>query len=209
MIGKTILSIFFLIGFSSFIIAQEPDLEQLLEQQTEYSDISDLLEMLAELEQNPLDLNQATAEQLAVLPWISDVLAIGVINYRTQIGNFESIDELIQVENVSPDLIPILRKYITVSSPKVKRNFSLATKTRLSQKIQSTENLQDSTYFPLATKAYNRVNLNYGNNLRFGLLLEKDSGERRIDDLKVYFLSYHNDSNQNRLIIGNYRLEFG
>ncbi len=208
MIGKAILSIFFLIGFSPFIIAQEPDIEQLLEQQKEYSDISDLIEMLAELEQVPIDLNQATAEQLAVLPWISEVLAIAIINYRHQIGSFESIEELILVENVNPDLIPILRKYLTVSSPKVKRNFSLTTKSRLSWKIQTNEGFQDSTYYPSATKAYNRFNFNYRNNLRFGLLLEKDSGERRIDDLKVYFLSYRNTSNQNKLIIGNYRLEF-
>lgn len=208
MTGKLLLSIVFLIGFSSFIIAQELDLERLLEQQQDRSEISDLMEMLAEMEQHPIDLNQATAEQLAVLPWISDILAIAIINYRDQIGSFEAIDELTRVENVNPDLIPILRKYLTVSSPKANRNFSLTTKIRLSRKIQPNEIVQDISYYTATTKAYHRLNLSYGNNLRLGLLLEKDSGEPRIDDLRVYFLSYRNNTNQNKLIIGNYRLEF-
>ncbi len=90
--------------------------------------------MLAELEQVPIDLNQATVNNWQSFPGYQS-LAIAIINYRHQIGSFESIEELILVENVNPDLIPILRKYLTVSSPKVKKFFS-HNKNRLSWKIQ-------------------------------------------------------------------------
>lgn len=208
MTTKLLFSIVCIVSFSSLAMAQESEIEQILEQQGEYSDTSDLLEMLAEFEQTPLDLNQVTAEQLAVLPWVSNVVAIAIINYRDQIGSFKSIEELTQVENMNPDLIPILRKYITVSPPKNSKKFSFTTKNRLSKKIETSESFKDSTYYPSPNKVYNRFNLNYGNNLRVGLLLEKDSGELQIDDLKVYFLSYRNPTNDNKVIIGNYRLEF-
>ncbi len=200
--------IIFVFGFSGWLIAQEPEVERLLEQQEEYSDMSDLLEMLAELEQNPIDLNQATAEQLAVLPWISNILAAEIINYRNQIGSFNSIDELSQIDSLDPELIPVLRKYVTASHLKIRKNFSFMTKNRLVRKIDTSIAGEDSIFSPLPCKFYNRFTLNYKNNLRFGLLLEKDSGERHFDDLKVYFLSYHSNTNQSKLIIGNYRLEF-
>jgi hypothetical protein len=208
MTGKLLLSIVLIVGFSSAMIAQQPEIEQFLEQQKEYSDISDLLDMLAELEQSPLDLNKATAQQLAVLPWISDVMASAIIQYRDQVGSFKSIEDLAQVENFDPDLVLILRNYLTVSSPKTGKNLSLSVKTRLSRKIEYPQSSEDSLCYSSPTKLYNRLNLNYGNNFRIGLLLEKDSGERQIDDLRLYYLSYRNQSNENRLILGSYRLEF-
>jgi len=160
--------------------------------------------MLAEIEQNPIPLNHATAEQLTVLPWISKILAINIINYRKLVGTITDIEELKQVQSFNPDLIPILRKYITVDSPtKTVSNFSFATKTRLSRKLEESVGYNDGTYYPSPTKVYNRMSLEYDSRFRLGMLLEKDSGERRIDDLKLYFLSYRDRSNKNKLILGN------
>ncbi|UCE06876.1 MAG: helix-hairpin-helix domain-containing protein [bacterium] len=197
-----------LIYFATTVSAQEPEIEELLEQGKEYSDISELLEMLAEFEQSPIDLNQATAEQLAVLPWISNVLAVAIINYRNQLGEFNTIEQLKQIKNLNPDLIPVLRKYITVYPKKFEKDLSFTTKTRLSRKLEKSVGLKDGSYYPSPTKVYNRFIINYGNNLRCGLLLERDSGERRIDDLRLHFVSYRSTSTENKLIIGNYRLEF-
>jgi len=206
--NKLLLLLACLICFATPLVAQEPDIEELAERQTEYSDISELLEMLAEFEQHPIQLNHATAEQLAVLPWISNVLAAAIIDYRSQIGKFNAIEELTQVNSMNPDLIPILSKYITVSPPKIARHFFISTKTRLSRKLEESVGLKQGTYFPSPIKAYNRFIVNYGNSLRLGILLEKDSGERRLDDLKLYFFSYRDKLNRNKLIFGNYRLEF-
>jgi len=208
MTAKLLLLLVCLISFLSSIKAQDPEIEELLEQHKEYSDISDLLEMLAELEQNPIDLNRATAEQLAVLPWISNVLAIAIINYRDQIKGFNSIEDLARLDNINPDLIPILKKYITVHPINIDRQISFTTKTRLSRKFEAAASSEDSAAYRSPTKVYHRFNLNYGNDLRVGLLLEKDSGERQMDDLNIYYLSYQSHSNNNKLIIGNYRLEF-
>ncbi len=207
--NKLVYSLVFIIWIPSLTFGQEPEIEKLVEQTKEYSDISELMEMLAELEQNPIDLNRATVEQLILLPWISNVSALAIINYRDQIGGFTNVGELIQVANMNPDLIQYIQKYITILPKSSRKKFFITTKTRLSQKLKYEGELEKDSYDHSPLKAYNRLNFNYEKNLRLGLLLEKDSGERRIDDLKIYFLSYHDNANQNRLIIGNYRLEVG
>lgn len=199
----------YLIWITSVSIGQEVEIENLLEQTKEYSDISELMEILTDLEQNPIDLNRATVEQLTMLPWISNISALAIINYRDQIGGFTNVNELIQVANINPDLLPYLQKYITILPRKSEKNFAITTKTRLGRKFSSDEAPESDRYYHSPFKVYNRFNFDYGKNLRFGFLLEKDSGERRIDDLNIYFLNYHDNSNQNKLIIGNYRLEVG
>lgn len=209
MVNKVIIVVLASLLAAFHVTGQEPEIEDIVEQQAEYSDISELLEMLAEIEQNPIHLNSSSAEELAVLPWISKILAIHIINYRKEIGKFVAIEQLNQIPNFNPDLIPILRKYITVDSPpKTGRSFSLSSKSRLSRKIEESIGFKDGTYFPSPTKAYNRISLKYGSHFQLGVLLEKDSGEREFDDLNLYFISFRDRSNKNKLILGNYRLEF-
>ncbi len=62
----------------------------------------------------PLDLNQATAEELEALPEIGAVLADRIIAYRDQVGRFSSIDELADVEGISDRMVAVLRPLVTV-----------------------------------------------------------------------------------------------
>ncbi len=205
---KSLFLLSYIIYFTTTVLAQQQEVEPFLEQQKDFSDISDLIELLDELEKNPIDLNQATVEQLTVLPWISDVLAVVIIDYRNQIGGFENIEELTRIKNMNPEMIQILKKYLTVSSKKFEKKISFSTKTRISRKLEKCEGLRNGIYYPSPNKVYNRFMLNYRNYLRFGILTEKDCGETKIDDLKLYFLNYQNKLKGNKLIFGNYRLEF-
>ena len=181
----------------------------ILEGNEEYSDVSNLLELLSELENNPLDLNIASAKQLSLLPWISDVLAQDIVNYRKQFGAFSSIEELKKFSQLDPETIPVLSKYLTVSSQKNQQDFSINFKTRTSRKLEQNEGLKTGYYYPSPEKIYNRFLCSYGENLKFGILFEKDSGEKRINDLTSYFVKYSNKKNGNEFIFGNYFLECG
>jgi competence protein ComEA len=63
----------------------------------------------------PLNINTATAEQLAALPGIGPVLAERIIAFRTQKGSFVSVDDLDAVSGIGAHLIDSLRPYIAVS----------------------------------------------------------------------------------------------
>lgn len=193
---------------SGCLFAQQSDIDWFLERTEEFEDASDVLEILAELETHPLDLNQATAEQLMLLPWISEPLARRLVAYRLKRGPFRDVDDLARIPRFNAELIPLLRPYITVSAAERYAGFSLALKTRMINKLEKSIGLRTGTYFPSPAKIYNRLNLNYNNRLDAGIILEKDSGERRWNDLAIGFIKFTNPGRNYKLILGNYRLEF-
>lgn len=188
--------------------AQEISLEPWLESNSAYSDPSELLELLREFEKHPLNLNEATEEQLAKFPLLNPLQARAIVVLRQKIGAFQSLSELSQIDLIDPALLPILMNYFTVQSMKKTQQWTISSRSRFSRKFDEFHGTQDSAMAAAPTKTYHRLDIGFGDKLRAGLLLEKDRGERRFDDLMIYFFSYHNRTTGNKLILGNYRLEF-
>ena len=61
-----------------------------------------------------LNLNTATAEQLATLPGIGKTLAQRIIAYREEYGEFVSIEELESVRGIGQKTLENLREFVTV-----------------------------------------------------------------------------------------------
>ncbi|MBC8182660.1 helix-hairpin-helix domain-containing protein [candidate division KSB1 bacterium] len=209
LLSKIFLSLMFVALCSAAVIAQETEIENILEGNEEYSDVSYLMELLTELENKPLDLNAATAKQLSLLPWISDVLAHEIVEYRLRFGDYNSIQELEKFSQIDKEILPLLNKYLTVSYQIIPRDFSLNLKMRASRKLQQSEGFKTGYYYPSPEKIYNRLICHYGEDIKFGILLEKDSGEKQLNDLTSYFIKYSNADKNYELIFGNYFLETG
>jgi len=62
----------------------------------------------------PLDLNQATAEDLCLIPGIGESLAQEMIAYRRRRGAFRSLDELKEVKGVGEKKYQSFRPFLTV-----------------------------------------------------------------------------------------------
>lgn len=63
---------------------------------------------------SPIDINTATLEQFMTLPGIGEVLAKRIIDYRTQNGAFQNIDELTYIEGIGITTLEQIREQITV-----------------------------------------------------------------------------------------------
>ena len=61
-----------------------------------------------------LNINTASAEELETLPNIGARMAKRIIDYRTQRGNFASVDALQGVKGIGPKTIEKLRPFIDV-----------------------------------------------------------------------------------------------
>ena len=62
----------------------------------------------------PIDVNAASAAQLDALPGIGPVLAQRIVDYRLEHGPYGTIDELANVEGISPRMVGELRPLVTV-----------------------------------------------------------------------------------------------
>ena len=65
--------------------------------------------------QQKINLNTATAEQLETLPGIGPAKAQAIVKYRTDNGNFASIEDLKKVSGIGDKLFEQIKDQITVS----------------------------------------------------------------------------------------------
>ncbi len=197
----------FLFMFLLTIIAhsQEKEIEEYISQDQEYKDDHRLMEILHRLKTNPLDLNRATEEDLAQLPWISPQAAAKIIDYKKKNGNFSRLDELKRLNILDSDGLKAVSTFFTVNS-KTRPDIELETRHKLFTKLQPQIGYIDGTYEGNRFKAYNRIRCKTGN-MQLGLLTEKDPGESRWDDHRAFHLSLNLPYNNTTLIGGNYIIE--
>ncbi|MFZ5515841.1 MAG: ComEA family DNA-binding protein [Candidatus Zhuqueibacterota bacterium] len=191
-----------------FVIAQEAEVEELLESQEDYSDNSELMEILSELEQKPIDINSATLDQIAILPWISEVQAAAIIRFRQKNGKFNSIDELTRVKTISPATVKAIQRYVMFKERLSVTDFGISMKSRTYRKLQESVGLEDGRYYPSPFKYYNRLIVDFRSEIIAGGLLERDVGEKHFDDFTSFFLKYQPRNSGDMFILGNFRLEF-
>jgi competence protein ComEA len=67
----------------------------------------------------PLNLNTATADQLAQLPGIGPKTAQAIVDFRKASGPFRRVEDLLAVRGISRRKLEAIRPYVTVgaSSP--------------------------------------------------------------------------------------------
>ena len=59
-------------------------------------------ELLTELHENPLDLNNATRQQLMILPFLSQKAVDAILDYRVRNGVLRTLGELRLIRDLSP-----------------------------------------------------------------------------------------------------------
>ena len=89
------------------------------------------------------------------------------------------------------------------------RRTSLEVRSRVSQKIQRSEGYNDDQYLGSPLKSYQRIRINQGENISAGILLEKDAGEKKVNDFTNGFIGYKSDGLISSVVLGDYIVEGG
>jgi competence protein ComEA len=66
----------------------------------------------------PVNLNTATAEQLASIPGVGPKMAERIIEYRQKNGGFKKVEDLMNVSGVGEKSFLKMKPLITVTAPK-------------------------------------------------------------------------------------------
>ena len=69
---------------------------------------------IPKLYEKSVDINTADKETLVLLPSIGEKTAEKIIEYRLQNGNFQQIEEILNVKGIGPAKFEKIKKYIDV-----------------------------------------------------------------------------------------------
>ena len=76
----------------------------------------DTYNMLCELEEQPIDLNKATREELEALPFLTDRQVEDIMEYRYRYGAMKSMNELRMIRSLDSRLIDVLRYFTFIDN---------------------------------------------------------------------------------------------
>lgn len=90
-----------------------PDTSERVDHQTGLAEITKT-ESHPSKTMGPIDLNRATAAELETLPQIGPVLASAIVAYRTRIGAFNDVNQLVEVRGIGPKKLEKIRPYLYI-----------------------------------------------------------------------------------------------
>jgi len=200
------------------VCAQEQQFSRILEDQAiaiEGSEQEEDVLQLYNFKRKKLNINYATAEELAMFPFWNPLLTEQLLRYRMLLGNLENVLELQAVPGFTEETVRKLLPFITVSQQE-------SAKTSILKSLKDSDKmLLVRTSVPIGIADSTAFNpyflLRYqlkSDHVLMGILTEKDNGERFYQGKKgiSFFSKYvalQNLGKIRKLIIGDYMVNIG
>ncbi len=194
-------------------------IEELLESSAETENETEIINLLEDLASDPINVNTASLNDLLRIPFISNITAIKIFNYRLRNGYIFSIPELLTISDINKEEILKSQQYLTVETrlknyPEEikelnKSYYQIDFRSRLNTAIDSPSTTDKNEYPGNNFKIYNRVRVNYSDKVRVGILTEKDAGEKNYTDFTTFYLCAENVGPVKKIIAGDFNIEFG
>ena len=199
---------FLFIFYCDSIMAQEIDLELLLDNDTEEGEASELAEYLYSILEHPLDLNKVKVSDLQTIPWITQTLAERMIAYRTKHDKYISTDQLLLIKGMDQDTFNIIKHFFCVAK-KMEMPIQFQHRQRIMTTLEKSSGYIQKVYQGSRLKNYNRTLMGFKDYLSTGVLFEKDAGEQKFNDFAAGFFKLGINKINTQIILGNYKLEIG
>lgn len=191
------------------LIAQQSDIVADEEKQSNYNYFL----------QNPLQINQVTADELSALGILTLTQIANFLSHRNQVHSFESIFELQTIHDWDLTLLKKIKPFLRCDKTNKKwSDFSgskhqiiIRNETTLEEKRGfSPKDAKSKTRYlgnPWAHLSRYRGQIN--NNLRIGAILQKDAGEVNYLDFKSIFIEIKPNRWIDKIIVGDFINQWG
>ncbi len=172
-------------------------IESLLEETDTELDYAELIEELAFMAQNPMNLNTATADDLRRLYFLNDIQINNLLNHISMFGRLISLYELQSIDGFDMETILAIQPFVTVTEEVRRRHFSFDDLMREGNsqlfiryqqlleeqrgfsfiEPEELEKNPNARYLGSPYRLYTRYRFTYYNNISLGVTAEKDPGE--------------------------------
>lgn len=217
-------------------IAIEEIIEEIAAASEEDIDLSVIIDDLSSLWENPLDLNQATHEDLSRLYLLNDFQINNLLDYVKRFGPVLSIYELGYIEGLTTEVVTKISPFLTIGTrlPGIKlsaKNIIRYGKHQVYLRTQQVLEQQkgfspitdsalaaspNSRYLGSPLKIYNRYQFNFRNQVYWGITSEKDTGEEFFKGSNKYGYDYYSahlfirDAGKlKKIAAGDFHVRFG
>ncbi|MBN2425626.1 MAG: helix-hairpin-helix domain-containing protein [Calditrichaceae bacterium] len=162
----------------------------------------EIIESIQNLMEQPVDINKANREELLSIPFLSAEFADSIIARRNQRGQYSNKRQIRSI--VGAEYYDVIRDFITIQASQ-RYTASVIHRNQLS--IEKIEEVRTNQYLGDALNTYDKVYYKNQDNLRAGIVTQKDVGESSYWD---FFSGYIEYTGQNwKAVLGSYYLHFG
>jgi DNA uptake protein ComE-like DNA-binding protein len=197
-------------------VSEEMQWEKILDITTQDEEYSSFAEEVEQLEGNPIDLNTSSVEELHRIPMLTNLVALRIVKKRN-ITPFASVDELLNIDGVTPEILSLIRKFIKIDARRGSIDIGGSFTSRTSTEIERRSGFINNSYPGSPIKALNKFHLFINNNesplsdvitkIEIGALIEKDPGEQNLNSYSTGYGSLSIVPISTHLIIGDYHVE--
>ena len=150
----------------------------------------------------PLDINEATLDDLLRIPGLDPETAQRILDFRKEAGRISSLDQLKDAGIIHDDICESMLPFIQETDEAEKWHYRLLT--GLAADDPPGEAISKSPY-----RDRLKLALNKAGSLSIGLALEKDAGETDLWDHTAMGLTFGFPHESGKLILGDYLVRYG
>ena len=148
-------------------------------------------EMLCELEQNPININRTTREELEALPFLSAQQVEAIMEYLYRYGSMKSMAELMMIREIGPQERQLLQCFV-YAGDEPKTAMHAKHELTASAQIPMYERKGDRKgYLGDKYRHWLRYQMKIGDKMKLGLVASKDAGEPFFKDKNKYGYDYY------------------
>lgn len=160
-----------------------------------------LQELMESYTDNPLDINNASENELRSIPFVSDSEISKIIEFRP-FENKSAVRTCLGKQKYEA-----IRPFITVLKYKPPWRIHFRQKNYLP--LQQVKAIETRKFYNSNIDNYSKIQFHYRENFSAGLLWQKDIGEKSIADHYSGYLQYTNPQWQTNLIAGQFLIQAG
>lgn len=187
-------------------------------------DLSEVTERLTFYKKNPINLNQASPEELKDLFFLS---ALQIANFFTHLARYGKLIDVLELQAISgfdTTTVQRLLPFVILSESSLKENISLKKLihfgehdlvmryARVLETQKGFKNLAGNRYLGSAERLLFRYKYRFSNRIAASLIMEKDAGEKftsKVFDFTSANITLYKVWKFEKISLGDYALQFG